>query len=187
MIFNRGYDIFHSAELLAKLGHKVLVLSAVNKTNVTPSGKPLLWNDKSWKEFGSMSAGTSAAMAARYAGVQRWWAQKVANGAEHGIHILPNAMGCDNNLYAGVVTVKDTYWQEAPDDEKRILEIITVNIARLHYIMVDDGGEFMVAGGVLKFDYVCIPLLGTGFGGVKEGKMHAMMSFLPDNVLVFTL
>lgn len=178
--FFRGKDIFQSAELLAELGNKVLLLSAVNKTDVDMSGKKMKFNENTIWQFGSMSAGTSMQMAERYPGVQRWWAKRVSEGVRHGVHVYGGAREeLSYLLDIGVATVKDVWWQEAPQDARRIAQIIEGTIIDIDRIARQDPKRE-------GYDFICVPLLGTGFGQMDTKRMQAMMEALPDNVLVFT-
>lgn len=154
---------------LAKQAEKTLVLAAVNMTRVDYKGKQL----KSPRGCGSMSAGTSFQMATQHPEVEAWWARVVFyENPKGGVHVAPKVQTAKSqNVDYGVFVVKDWWWQEAPQDAKRILWHIKNSVKEL----------MEIAG---KYDHVVLPMVGTGFGRLEESDVIPFLELLPDNVIV---
>ena len=157
-------DLWDLEKEFARKG-KVLVLAAVNMTKVGFNGKPL----SSYHGCGSMSAGTSLQMVGERPSIATWWARKLFKGKlTGGVHISPRVSG--KNDY-GVFVVKDVWWQESPADADRILWHIENSCKGLVSVSRD-------------YDYVIMPMVGTGFGRLPESLVKPLLVGLPDNVIV---
>lgn len=162
--------MYQFADQMAKDGADVVVVAAVNATRTNTKGMPLKW-DSDWKGFGSMCAGSALAMAKRYPFMQKWWASMVRDGVKHGFHLSPYA---SKGVRLAVAVVKTNWWQEPPKDREHMLAHLILSIAEIK--------QFAEAHPEL---IIFIPMMGCGYGRVKENDVRRLFKALPDNVGIF--